>query len=225
MINSNSDYFFIHHHLGLGDHIVCNGLVRFLYYRYINRYKSIKLAVKHHNSSSVAQLYRDIDLELDVVGADWDCEPMYKKNDWIKIGFKNCCLPFWEKSFYDQIGLDYSYRYSHFHISRNLDREKSLEDKLKLPKKFAFCNANCSRGSFDLPIQTNLPQVHMSPLSDSLFDWVGVLHKASEIHTIDTSIYQLIKQLNLNVKKYFYHIGRGRSPFFFDGQDWEVINI
>ncbi len=225
MVNSDSDYFFIHHHLGLGDHIACNAIVRHLYDKFVNQYKSIKLAVKHHNVSSVSQLYRDINIELYPVYGDNDCAPMYQKDNYIKIGFNHCHLPKWEKSFYDQMEFNYSYRYSNFHISRDLDREKALENKLKLPKNFAFCNTDCSIGSFDLPVQTNLPLVRMSPMTDSLFDWVGVLHKASEIHTVDTSIFQLIKQLNLNVKKYFYHIGTGRSPFNFDGQNWEVINL
>lgn len=224
MVNPDSNYFFIHHHLGLGDHIVCNAIVRHLHDKFSSQYKSIKLAVKHHNVSSVAQLYRDINIDLYPVYGDNDCPVMYQKNNYIKIGFNHCHYPRWEKSFYDQMKLNYSYRYSNFHISRDLDREKSLEDKLKLPKKFAFCNTHCSIGTLNDSIQTDLPKVYMSPITDSIFDWIGVIEKALEIHTIDSSVFQLIKQIKHTGKNFFYKTRNNLFEFPIElNQHWSII--
>ena len=74
---------YIHHHLGLGDHIVCNGLVR-------NLIKDIKgpieLACKHHNVSSVRQLYRNSNIIIDPVAVDSEAESHYDEKNVIKIG-------------------------------------------------------------------------------------------------------------------------------------------
>jgi len=51
MVNS----LYIYHHLGLGDHIVCNGIVNF----YAEKYDRIFLFSKTHNLKNVAYLYRD----------------------------------------------------------------------------------------------------------------------------------------------------------------------
>jgi hypothetical protein len=47
---------YIYHHLGLGDHIICNGLVRSL----INPNEEYKMFVKSHNLDSVSFMYRDL---------------------------------------------------------------------------------------------------------------------------------------------------------------------
>lgn len=215
---------FVHHHLGLGDHIVCNAIVRKLF----NRFGSLILAVKHHNLSSVKQLYRDIDIEYYPVSSDSDCIPMYKDNKYIRIGFENCILTNWEKSFYDQMGIDYSERFSGFFISRDFDRERQLEKKLNLPKEFAFCNFSCSSGSFDTKVNTNLKKITPSPITDSIFDWIGVLSKAKEIHTLDSSFFHLVKQLDLKCDKFLYDsqsLDSTRQPFTLDNQSWKVIDL
>jgi len=213
---------FIHHHLGLGDHIVCNSIVR----RAFNQFGNLILAVKHHNLSSVKQLYRDIDIEYYPVNSDSDCTPMYKVHKCIRIGFENTKFPYWEKSFYDQVKMDYSMRFSHFFIDRDLDRESALEEKLNLPDEFAFCNISCSTGKHDIKINTKLKKVYLSPLTDSIFDWIGVLEKATEIHIIDSSIFQLTVQFNLNSIKYFYDIRTlDSSRTLPPAEGWNIISI
>ena len=46
----------IHHHLGLGDHIVCNGLVRNL----IQKNQIYGIFVKKHNVDNVMFMYKDL---------------------------------------------------------------------------------------------------------------------------------------------------------------------
>ena len=63
----------IHHHMGLGDHIICNGLVRELR-------SSIKgkltLACKQHNLPTVKDMYSDLDINY-LIGNDSDIERDY----------------------------------------------------------------------------------------------------------------------------------------------------
>ena len=213
---------YIHHHLGLGDHIVCNAIVLSL----LKKYTDITLAVKEHNYPSVKQLYRDTSIKFHSVKTDDDCLKMYQVLDVIRIGFENCHIPNWEESFYRQMNMDYSERFTGFSISRDLARESALEEKLNLPKKFAFCNSSASTGKNNISFSTNLPIIELETLSDSICDWIGVLEKAEEIHTIDSSIFQLIKQLPVKGKKFFYDIRKvdsSRTIPPFEDSNWKII--
>ena len=210
--------YYIHHHLGLGDHIVCNALVRHLISTHDDQFK---LAVKTHNVVSVRQLYADTDqIILDPVSGDHEVGLRSQNTNKIKIGFENCMFPHWEKSFYDQLGVDYAKRYSDFYIQRNRERESLLLEKLKLPKRYAFASTKWSRGNTS-DIKTVLPIVFLEPLTDSLFDWIPVIEQAEEIHTVDTSCFHLIKQISPKCRKVFYQ--KRAMPFTFEDIDWEVI--
>jgi hypothetical protein len=212
---------YVHHHLGLGDHIVCNAIVRDLY----SKYGPLTLAVKEHNYPSVKQLYKDLDVQFHRVKSDADCIPIYFKIPTMRIGFEHCRED-WEKSFYDQVGLDYSKRFSGFHIDRDLDREQALEDKLNLPEEYAFVNKTASTGSNELDLKTNLPLVELQPITDSIFDWIGVINKAKEIHTIDSSIFQLIRQLPVNGDRFFYDMRKvdpSRTTPPYEDTSWTII--
>jgi len=212
---------YIHHHLGLGDHIVCNGIV--LHIRKLFK-EDILLAVKKKNYPSVKALYKDIDIQFDQVDTDNNCLKNYSGKKILRIGFEHCRKD-WEKSFYDQVGLDYSYRFSNFNLNRDLEREEDLEKVINLPEVFAFCNTNTSFKDHKLEIDSSLPLVHLREVTDNIFDWVGVILKAKEIHTVDSSIFQLIKQFNLNCRKVFYDIRKidpTRTDPTFESNNWEI---
>lgn len=207
MLNNN---IYIHHHLGLGDHIVCNGLVRKIVSD--NEGSHITLAVKHHNLKSVKSLYSGNSIKFDPILNDIEAQNNYRLHSKIiRVGFEHCDINNWESSFYNQLGMDYSLRYSNFKMERNYDSEKLLLSKLSLPDKYIFCNINSSVGEFDINVESDLPKVYLQPLTDSIFDWIPVIMGAHEIHTVDSSIFHLIKQLSLPQKKIYYNIIDGRD--------------
>jgi len=210
---------YIHHHLGLGDHIVCAAMIRELY----KKYPHLELAVKDRNYSSIKHLFSDLDITYHLVQNDQECVARYHTKPTLRIGFNGVTVD-WEKSFYDQLGMEYSTRYDNFYLQRDPAREKSLEDNLDLPEEYCFVCDTTSERTYDLPTQSNLPKVKLEPITDSIFDWVGVIEKATEIHTVDTSVFQLIKQLRLGCKKVFYDVGRTTPPTFEDS-NWETIKI
>lgn len=212
--------FLIHHHLGLGDHIVCNALVRKIY----SDFHNIVLAVKKHNLESVKALYKNTNISFLPVSSDQEVENNYKYYKVFRIGFEKCTKG-WEKSFYDQFNLDYSIRYSNFFLPRDKDRENSLFEQVNPPSQFALCNIKSSQKSYDFKIETSLPIVYMSNLTNNIFDWTLMIEKASEIHMIDSAPFQLVKQLNLNTEKIFYDIrslGANRTNPTFN-QNWKII--
>jgi hypothetical protein len=217
------NHLYIHHHLGLGDHFVCNAIVRKLYKT--NKFLII-LAVKPNNIETVKSLYKDINISFDIINNDIEAESKYKLFNFLRIGFENCNLKNWESSFYEEIGLDYSERYSECYTPRSIENENNLYDSLNINEEYAFCNNECSEGLIDIKIKTNLNKVFLKKTTKSLLDWVKVIENASEIHTIDSSVFQLIKNLKLKNKKFFYDIrnmGFSRTDFTFEDDKWSLI--
>ena len=65
---------YLYHHLGLGDHIICNGLVR----NYANKF-NIKLFTKSHNAGSVKFMYKDVPT-IDIISVQNDQETQNRLN-------------------------------------------------------------------------------------------------------------------------------------------------
>ena len=80
----------IYHHLGLGDHIICNGLIR----EYAKRFDTVKLFCKPQNVQTVLHMYDDLNLEL-LIGDDdfarryiWeDSTSNFASNAVVYVGF------------------------------------------------------------------------------------------------------------------------------------------
>ena len=57
---------YIFSHLGLGDHIICNGIVRY----YSEIYEKVFVFVRQHNFSNVSYMYRDNPNIIPIVAGD-----------------------------------------------------------------------------------------------------------------------------------------------------------
>ena len=208
---------YIHHHLGLGDHIVCNGLVR-----YLTKFETdVTIAVKKHNAASVKAMYADTNFKFDEIETDEDAVKNYKQRTY-RIGHETVQL-LWEEGFYRQYNIDYSERWKSYHCERNKEHEQLVLDTLQLPEKFAFVNTTSSDGKLDIQLKTDLPTIELQLITKNMFAWLPVLEKATELHTIDSSIFQLIKQYKFNKRKVFYDY-RSTPPFrpTFEDDTWEI---
>jgi hypothetical protein len=193
------DNVYLHHHLGLGDHIICNGLVRYLLK---NSIRNVILPTKKHNIESVDYMYRDLPtVKIDPVIKDECAVKKYKKyKNVLRIGFENIQGNNWEKSFYDQVNINYN----------------------------AFVCFTSSTSSNNIKPDTDLPVIYLEKITNNLFDWLPIIFNASEVHTIDTSIFQLIKQIKLNCRQVFYDIrsiDSTRTNYTLDLKKWETIVI
>ena len=100
---------YIYHHLGFGDHIICNGLVR----HYAALYDKVYVFCKPHNVKNVSYMYRDNE-NIELFSAN-DNETISfmdrnKQNNYLIIGHEKL----WEKLiddltfdfiFYDMAGI------------------------------------------------------------------------------------------------------------------------
>lgn len=116
----------------------------------------------------------------------------------------------WPELFYAIMKTPYACRYKHYHLQRDKDRESRLSSSLGLPEKYAFCVDDTRKAKYNMEWKTDLPIVN--PLENPIwqdtliFDWLGVIEGASEIHTVDTSWLHLIRTLQLNIPKFYYQV-------------------
>ena len=117
---------YIYHHLGLGDHIINNGMVRHFY----KQHSAITLFAYNHNVKNVQYMYRDLE-NFQVLGVESDAQADYyisnNNLDCLKIGFSDLSdvmpeLPF-DKAFYKLAGLDFSVRFDEFYFERDLESD------------------------------------------------------------------------------------------------------
>jgi hypothetical protein len=213
MEEGNKNYY-IYHHLGLGDHIICNAIVRNIYNK---KSKNISLFCKPQNAPSVSYMYRDIDLQI--IEADDQTAQKHlttvPSNQRIIIGHQylmpNIQGTTFDHAFYKQIGLNFERRWSDFYIERDESKEELFYKNLISSKKYIFLHDDPSRNLIidrkhiinkDLQIVTPEPL-----LTKNIFEYAKVIENASEIHCID-SCFKLFTDSFLNKKdkqELFFH--------------------
>jgi len=193
MINNETIY--IYHHLGLGDHISCHGIVRY----YCGIYSKVFLFVKEHNYKNVKYMFNDIE-NLDYIIGDDDFAKSFIKNNSLKnvlyVGFNLNNIENLELQFYNMAKLPVNFKYDFFHINRNTDKEIEIFNELGLEKNnYIFLH----KGEYQLNndvIPENVKIVE--PNNHGLFDWMYVIENAKEIHCIDSSFLCLIDCMNID---------------------------
>lgn len=199
----------ISHHLGMGDMIVHNGLVRHIYKRDYRKYQTIYLLCYKHNAANVRRMYDDLKKF-----ALLEIENEYQIGNAIDsfIGDKeDFHLDQEGYTLYDQIGDDA------FFLNKNYD--KSLRKQFKISRdsnienevynnmingvgEYIFIHDDAERG-YKIPDDKlpPLPRVRI-PKSVALFDTLKIIENAKECHVISSAfvcLLQSMPSLNKNV--------------------------
>jgi hypothetical protein len=195
----------IHHHLGLGDHLVCNGLVREL-----TRQSGAEIAcliVAHNNYSSVRKMYLDEPRICCVTPGNYDFSYHDAEN------YLNDNMHFdsvyhittkggrsdWDACFYECAGVPFEKRWSAFKCYRDPGREDEL---LRLINPdgvpFVLVHEECSNVHYNINLNRNrLKVVKVSKLMDcngqqfDITDWCKAIERASQVHCVDSSFIHL----------------------------------
>jgi hypothetical protein len=204
---------FIYHHLGLGDHIICNGLVRTL----ITNNNEYTMFVKKNNLPSVKFMYKDLP-NLKFIDGDDSFVLNYlnlnkiNENDLIKIGFyKHPNSKEFDDSFYLQHNIPFFYRWEKFYVERDLQSELNLFKKFGIEENnYIFIHDDSTRAlnidekyikNKDLPIIR--PKLG---LTDNIFDYMYLIENSLECHFMDSSFRLMFDSLGSQKKDLFYHI-------------------
>lgn len=213
----------IHHHLGLGDHFVCNGLVNYI----CKTFKEpIYLICKKHNAETVKYLYSENDkvtvVSIDGINEILEVNEYASKinNKILRIGFEHCDTKSWDTSFYNQLNIDFIERYRFFKLPK-----KKPNNLIKAPASpYILVHNQSSEQKYGLNISTNLDMFYINKQDGyHLLSYIDVIINAEEIHCIDSSIFHLIDSIpNITNKLYFHNI-RNFPTHFNKSVKWETV--
>lgn len=214
----------VHHHLGLGDHFVCNGLVNYL----SESYDSIYLACKKNNFSTVNLLYSDSEkVKVFTISENEDEEVSnfctFMGLPLLRVGFENCDRFEWNTSFYSQLQYDFKIRYSHFKLPNKIGNE---EEVYNLFSKDEYClvHRESSESKYNLDIDTNLPIVEIEKETDpygNLLNYRKLIQNAKEVHCVNSSVFHFVDSIDTKAKLVYHDV---RKRDFKITDKWSIIN-
>lgn len=211
----------LHHHLGLGDIIICNGLVNYL----SDKCEKITLPVYENYYEQVSFLYMK-NPKIEVVKIKNESEIYNRLNidQVLRIGFEKNYGKF-NTSFYKQLNIPYSISFDFFQIPRDEKRETKLMDHLmrvyEIEKNYILVHRSSSYGSVDLKIDSRFPIIYIEKNSDiynNVFLYTKLIEHAQEIHCIDSSILHLVERVPTEASLFFHPVKK-------EGQETEKLEL
>lgn len=183
-------------HLGLGDHLVCNAIVR-----HLAKSNNLTILVKPHNQASVDFMFRDL-VNVETFAVADDTEARAAENEAKAQGYPVFGLgifglpPFsgetWDRDFYRQAGIPHLDCWNKFQVADQPSRE------LPIPSgDYIFIHEDVGRGFVmnrkHLPRSKKIKVIAADPKkTNNIFDWWGVIKNAKEIHVFDSSFAILV---------------------------------
>lgn len=219
---------YIFHHLGIGDHIICNGLVRELK----EKYESVNVFCHPYHSGTVEFMFRDDDkITVTPVGVVSEIEKYILENNLEEKTIKVIAKPTneisWDQSFYTQLGIPSETRWEKFKILRDFEREKTLYDKLNPnDEKFVLIHSAGSDGIDRLDyskINDTYNKILVQKYTENIFDFLLLIEKAQEIHCVESSFHLLVDSVNLNDNIYFHTLQRSRGYTHKITDKWKIV--
>ena len=185
---------YIHHHLGLGDHICLNGLVWDIANRNVD--SKIHVFCKEKYYSNVRCLYDNTRIELIEIPSQEDemvfTQRYFKTGGLIRIGFseyyrylrdnpdKNYTC---DRVFYELMNVDYMKRFTGFKYERNYEIENEVFSELVNDEEYIFVHDDSARG-YEIKIETEYKIVR-NDIKYPIFHMIKVLENAKQIHCIE----------------------------------------
>lgn len=233
-------------HLGLGDHIICNGLVRF-YTTHVSPY--VVIVVKQRNAENVQQMYVDL-IQTNSIGIlsvndDAEISPntelygdkgsvnMLKRLDMLKYTVIACGLHLkmtidddFIRTFYNDTCVPLERYKNAFVYSYNKKRSEEIcasnTDKYVVVHEYDTYTINRTY----LPKETRIVSLH-NLKQYSVFDLKDLIEGAVEVHVIDSSILWFIELAQLSIGKRFFH-QNSKPHLHYDitshlSNDWSIV--
>ncbi len=208
-------------HLGLGDHIIQQGIVNLLSERF-----DVHIFAKYHNVKSLAHLCKNRDIVINPVSGDDEVRSFVSKHpkktfgvgiygqNWSAI--KKSGMTF-DKYFYHQLGIEFNRTY--------IDIEDGDLEYQAPSEPFAFVHDDQSR---NLNIRPNLInkdlKIWRPYKSETIFDFLSVIRQAEEIHCIDSSFALMIdRSKDVKAKKFIHRYVRSESDNPSYHKSWDII--
>ena len=222
-------------HLGLGDQLVINGLVR----HFAEIEDCVQIFAKKSHVPSVIFMYRDLGSKVVVVPVHGSCHTaemmQLAKGHVLKLGvhgtphqlFSDLVIGRyseyinWVAMMYIQAGLNPNTMYKKFKIVRDKSRELLPPDK-----PYIFIHDDKQRGR-EIKIHGSEKQIYRPIVSKALpdgtyeyddfniFDYLTIIENAKERHMMNSSYNWLVEIMEIgNKSNNFFHLNIGAHDYF-----------
>ena len=203
------------HHLGLGDAIMLNGMIR-----HFAEKEDVCIFIQKQHEDSVRFMYRDLDnIKIKLVNTT-NAREMWSQIEGTALPLATYELPDnawhvatsgplsimfnWAHSIYIQAGIPPKYMYSKFKVVRDRESEIKYEHS-----DYVFVHDDESRG-----MKINIPDVDVYRVThdrlknnSNIFDYLTVIEKAKEVHCMDSCYAWMINMMEIgNPSKNFLHL-------------------
>lgn len=216
---------YIKQHLGLGDHIICNGLVRY----FCSQYDDIAIFCKDVLYENVKFMFRDIG-HLEIISfqnniPDYLVDKFIHDNninigDIIKVGFDglNGLNMRFDKAFYKMHGFDSQFRMDNFYCKRDFDSEEYVFNFLNPNnEKYIFVIDDDKHHFGSLTIDENrLTKKYKIIKYDKtlnyndnrflMFNYRKILENAEEVHMFQSAFSEFVNSIELKNSKIYLHL-------------------
>jgi len=211
---------YICQHLGLGDHLITNGLIRTL----IVESDKYTMFVKPEYVQSVKFMFRDLpNIEFLEGSADSAIDFLrlnnINNNDVIYAGFHwvDRYGSTFEENFYLQNNVPFENKWSKFYVDRDTKREDDIFEKYNIKEPYIFLHQDESRGlTIDKNKIPNIKIVEPNQLqTNNIFDYSKLIQNAESVHCIESSFLHMIDLMNLNENVFLHTYSRVHPEQFF----------
>ena len=227
----NPNDIYMYHHLGLGDHLDCNGMARTYADEY--RYDKVKLFAKAKYSELIRFMYRDNPkIEVIEIPGENEQEEVQKYlfenkvSKFISVGHAN--YP-WGKEkelglgcaeiFYMLVNMDYKIRFNKFFYEREESEEQRVLDKLNPDgEDYVFVHDDASRG-FEITdekiyeLAGRQIKIIRNDMDENLFHFTKVLENAKQVHCMESCFRSLVETTEAKGDLFFHNFRDGASGF------------
>lgn len=204
------------HHLGLGDHIMLNGMVR-----HFAEKEKVNIIVKRCHEDSVRFMYKDIQDRVNIVFVDstnpneiWskvrsvggEVLPLatygiHEENWKFMTEGEGKMMTNWAHGVYIQAGVNPQYMYSKFKVIRDKSREFKVDHD-----NYIFVHDDHGSGR-DIILKTDKPIYRPGNFRSNIFDYLSAIENADEFHGMNSSYSWMVELMKIGSNKTnFFHL-------------------
>lgn len=228
-LRANQNLVVIEPHLGLGDSLICLGLIREL--SGLHPSKRFYYACLHHCYHSVAWMFSGLNnVYLFAVTSGREARQLagFLNASYLPIGVVGVDKKRFDAYFYDQHGINFDIRWSNALTPPGPLSAELYATLNPLGEPYIIvCNQDSGLVSYNLNIinPEKKKVIYVKPLTNNIFDWQKLIMDADEIHTIDTAFVHLVESMFHTRKSppLYYHLARPSQTEFTRRLPWQIV--
>jgi len=210
----NKNVVLIEAHFGLGDNLICLGLMRTLAENNPNvRYHLACLPQYFHSITWMFQNSKNIFPTVVTSGREARQLANFLNASYQTIGIHNIDIKRFDESFYEEYGIPFDFRWSKAAVLPGPQSEDLYKRLNPLNESYMLvCRTESGNNTYPLNIEnpSNLKVIEIYPATHNIYDWTKLVEHAAEIHSIDTSFLHFVENVLYEKSggKLYYHLAK-----------------